>query len=718
MRRSNKTAGSVIAAIIQLAVNVQCLSSRQACADDTQVIATAAAVRALSTEDAMRHLTVRVVGVVTYFEVNPSVYAVRAFVQDETGGVYVAPGLGFTPDTLDLKPGQLVEVIGVTQPGSFSPCIGGSGTGPPSVRVLGQAELPTPIKLTARQLANPANDSQFVEVEAVLADVNFRSSEKRDTPGETVLSLQVEDRRFDAIVPEYEQDRTTGDGLVGAVVKVRGVFGSLFSEQRELTGMRLFVNDFDQVKIDVAAFKTLFDAPLRTAASVTRFDQRFPDRVRLRGRVTYFRPGSLLYVQDGTAGARIVNPICQEVSTGDAVEVVGYPSFGDGGATLANAVVRKFENDINTMPRSVTAENVLQGEHTGELITIDGLLMRSSNRASENILYLQSGDAVLHVHIPHEEEPLAETRFKPNSWLRVTGICVARPSHQVESDETPVSIRTVQVLARTDEDVEVLEAAPWWTPERMRWAIVTAATASVVCVVWIVALRRQVAAQADTIKINLTRSVIMEERARIARELHDSLEQDLSGVAIQLDGLKSRIGPTEESVVKSLDLARAMVRHSRSETKRAVWDLRTVALEDGDLANAIERLLTWGVQESSHEISVKTDGEPYPLPGPVKANLLRIAQEATTNALKHGRARHVKIILDYVDNAIRLKIEDDGSGFDSNQASRSRIPNFGLVGMRERAVRLGGTLDIVSEQGNGTTIEVIVPKDRFTNGHV
>jgi ligand-binding sensor domain-containing protein/signal transduction histidine kinase len=203
--------------------------------------------------------------------------------------------------------------------------------------------------------------------------------------------------------------------------------------------------------------------------------------------------------------------------------------------------------------------------------------------------------------------------------------------------------------------------------------------------------------------------LVLEERARLAREIHDTLAQGFVGISSQLDAVAMCM-PEEKTPARSyLDMARRMARHSLTEARRSVMDLRASALEGQDLAAAIEsgaRLWTAG---SGVELAVEVMGPGAKLPEEMEQHLLRIAQEAVTNALKHAAASRIEVKLHLEARRIHLRIGDNGRGFDQQDVFSSRAGHFGVIGMRERAERLGGELRLASNPGEGTEVEVTVP---------
>lgn len=204
-------------------------------------------------------------------------------------------------------------------------------------------------------------------------------------------------------------------------------------------------------------------------------------------------------------------------------------------------------------------------------------------------------------------------------------------------------------------------------------------------------------------------ALVLEERARLAREIHDTLAQAFVGISSQLDAVALSMPETAVSARKYLDLARKMARHSLTEARRSVMDLRASALEGSDLAAALASGTQLWTAGSGVDVEVDVSGPKSTLPEEVEQHLLRIAQEAVTNTLKHAAANKVRIRLYTEARKLYLRIVDNGRGFEQQDAFSTVGGHFGLLGMRERAERLGGELHLSSHPGVGTEVEVMVP---------
>jgi ligand-binding sensor domain-containing protein/two-component sensor histidine kinase len=201
---------------------------------------------------------------------------------------------------------------------------------------------------------------------------------------------------------------------------------------------------------------------------------------------------------------------------------------------------------------------------------------------------------------------------------------------------------------------------------------------------------------------------VLGERTRIAREIHDNLAQEMTGISVQLEVVARTMPPEADAARTHLDKARRQVRHGIAEARRYVWDLRSPALEENDLPAALSQTARRLTHETAIQTQVEVNGTFRPLPPLVENNLLRIGQEAVNNSVKHAHAARIFINLIFDARRVQLSIRDDGRGFDEHTALNGD-GHFGLLGMRERAAQIGGTLSVHGNKGSGTEVVADVP---------
>ncbi|HWH70738.1 MAG TPA: sensor histidine kinase, partial [Candidatus Sulfotelmatobacter sp.] len=226
---------------------------------------------------------------------------------------------------------------------------------------------------------------------------------------------------------------------------------------------------------------------------------------------------------------------------------------------------------------------------------------------------------------------------------------------------------------------------------------------------WVVTLKREVHHQTGVIQQKIQREAVLEERTRIAREFHDTIEQQVAAVTWQLQAARARLENSPAFVRQVLQLAESMLRHTQSEARHSVWNLRAQALDNGNLSEALQAAANYACNGAEVRTEVKVIGQAHSLPGRFENHLLRISQEAIANAVKHGVAKHICISLRYGPDTVQLVVSDDGKGFATAAAPSGAAGHFGLLGMRERAEKIGGTLSVTSVPGAGTEISLTAP---------
>jgi len=202
-------------------------------------------------------------------------------------------------------------------------------------------------------------------------------------------------------------------------------------------------------------------------------------------------------------------------------------------------------------------------------------------------------------------------------------------------------------------------------------------------------------------------AAVLEERNRLAREIHDSLTHSLTGVVLQLEAAEDVLAADPREAHQHLVTARDLARSGLDAVRRALQALRPSLLDEGDLPCAVRRTTQELVAHTGVNAAFSLRGRRQPLAREVEDDLVRIAQEAVTNAVRHADAAHVRTELVYEPGAVRLRIVDDGKGFETRAGAPAA--GLGLAGMRERAQRIGAKLRLRTDRGKGTTVEVSVP---------
>ena len=635
-------------------------------------------VRQLSPEDAALQYPVRLRGVITDDVPSPDF-----FVQDSTAGVYVE---GSKISNLPHHFGDLIEVEGVTGPGKFAPVIVER-----SFRVIGKATLPKSRVYSFGELSDGELDSQWVRIRGIVRAVSI----DRTSWSETTLALRIASDGGQVSVRVPIPSEQNFSSWIDTEVLLEGVCGSLFNAQRQLTGIMLYVPRLSFITVEM-------QAPAVPLSSLLTFTpgEGLQHRVRVRGTVGYQQLGKALFLQAEGRGLRVLTEQDTKLSIGDVVDAVGFPAMGESAPVLKDALFSRVGLAVPLSPIPLDMQAPWE-TYDGALVETEATLLGRDMQAGAMRLLLQQGQHLFDVTLSPADASERILSVPLNSNVRITGICL------VQSGGLWSVPQSFRILLRSPQDLVVLRTPSWWNLRHTMWLL--GGTVGILCIViaWIVVLGRRLREQMDLIRQKLRSGAVLQERNRIARELHDNLEQELAGITMQLDLAVDCFKQAPKVAHQALETARNMSRHSMVDARRSVWDLRCHLLEEGDLVSALRHIVQPSSPRDDVRVEVSVAGAPTRLPAAVEMNLLRIGQEAVANAIKHGRAHAVHALLQFEDDKVRLCITDDGRGFRPQDTPPSG--HFGLLDMRERAHSMGCALEVESAPDCGTKIAVEIP---------
>jgi len=228
-------------------------------------------------------------------------------------------------------------------------------------------------------------------------------------------------------------------------------------------------------------------------------------------------------------------------------------------------------------------------------------------------------------------------------------------------------------------------------------------------------------------EFNIALEARVNERTRIARELHDTLLQSLQGLMFQFQATRNMLPRRPADAMRTLDEAISETEEAIAESRDAIQDLRSQPVSEGDLATLLEATAEElaAVPDPNQEspgFRVIVEGEPQKLTQELQDEVYRIAREVLRNAFQHAGAGQIEAEIRFDKNQLRLRIRDDGKGIDPEVLEESRRPgHWGLPGVRERAQRIGSQLSFWSQAGAGTEVELTIPAaiayEASTNGH-
>ena len=417
------------------------------------------------------------------------------------------------------------------------------------------------------------------------------------------------------------------------------------------------------------------------------------DVVLLRGVVTLVRR-RIVYVQDQTGAIAVFPSEQAQLAIGDEVELRGaYQRNGASGA-IYNAKIRKLWSGSAPVPVSLKPAQAAEGSFAGRLIDTEGKLLHKS-LSGEYLRLTMEGDGQIFAATLELSSPLSgstdlENRLEEGSVVRLVGTCAT----SAEFDKTAGN--AFVVLLRSSDDIRVVSPAPWWSVTHAVWT----GCAALMLISLIYWMRHR--------SLNKRFEAIVEERSRIAREMHDTLAQGFSGLSYQLEGLAHQVNAsaTQDSIDEHLKLALQLVRHCREEAHRSIFALRSLTQSDPDLLALLLNSCEAARVGAHAIIRGGVEGRPAPLADEVLNHLLRIGQEAITNALRYSRASEVAVSIRFEPGFVTLTVGDAGVGFDVAAAPSIQAGHFGIAGMKERARHIRAELNIESAPGLGTRISV------------
>ncbi len=425
-------------------------------------------------------------------------------------------------------------------------------------------------------------------------------------------------------------------------------------------------------------------SPVETVASL-KLVRRQARTAALRGTVVLTSPR--LYLQDTTGGAAVVGPSLPGLKLGDEVEARGEVDLRDYSLVLRSAQVRLLWAGAPMPPVSITASQAATGAYDAMFIEVEGFLAERSNAANGSLeLDLTSNGQSFRAIVDPGRNRTSLRRLAAQSRLRLRGVCVVDP-------EFTHNLYPFVLLVPSADDIEVLAGPPWWSARSLALFALGAT------ILLLLALLLYI--RVDHWRLQ----AVLDERERIAHEMHDSLAQSFVGIGFQLQAIGNGVPRDLPEVNHQLQLACELVRHSHEEARRSLMTLRREFLQAEPLHTALERFARRMVEHGAVDVRLDVSGEENGLPYAMKDALFRIGQEAVANSLLHGSPSAILIQTEYKSTAISMVIEDNGVGFEPT----SPVRGFGLQGMRKRAEGIAAMLQVTSSPGAGTRVIVTAP---------
>lgn len=652
--------------------------------DAPPVLSSIQQVRELAPHQASAGLPVRLRGVVTFSI--PSIATL--FIHDGSAGIFVEQTLG--PNANGPQKGDLIEVSGITGEGLFAPVIKGRNSHGATWERIKHIGLPEPRKVNGLELSDPSADSDWISIDARVLEVLMDDDD-------LILACLANNHEFRVLLEGPLPHESVPWDLAESHIRVRGVVATTFNSGRQMTSRFLRTASLNDIILLDNSIRQPAEPKLVRADELLQVDGPGPDDlIRIRGIAALALPGQGMFLQVDGGGIWVQTAQPLAASPGTVIEVIGWPRPGEMKPFIRARRANVLGITTPPQPRTLTARQALNAHHDAEWVRVKAELIDSFHSPEGTMLELRDREMIFRCLLPNSQKSPTPV-FRRGSTLEISGIAKITPigSFILRVEDT------LLLLTRSSADVKVLAPPPFWTA---RTVSISAAGIIAALLTFYGFTRARRSREEETQRREF--DAVLAERGRFAREIHDSLAQGLTSISLQLECVRDQIPKNPSNASAHVETARSLVRESLREARRTVWNLRPLALGEADLANSIHRYATQLSRDGAVSTSQQIEGTPRPLPPDHEAALLRIAQEALTNAARHSDATEIKHRIRFGNGWVTLTIMDNGKGFDV----ASRVgKGFGLTGMHERVSALGGSLSIDSQPGQGTEVSATLP---------
>jgi signal transduction histidine kinase len=649
---------------------------------DSSTLVKAEQVQTLALDDARRHLPVQLRGVVTS-KGNPFDYWLS--LQDETRGIFV--NFHNVSNGVPIC-GDFYEVIGHSGAGDFAPIVIAD-----RIVRLGRGEFPRPISPSWDELNSGSVDVQWVEIKGLVTAVYSNTLSMLLPSGE--IEVRVE-----------EPTPSNLESMEKAVVRIRGVLFAVWNAAREVRSGNILMRNA-KVTVDTPPPADPFDAVLKTPRELLLFDAQATAfrRVKVRGQIVY-ADSTQAFLQEGGEGLRLLLAGKVKLSPGDQVEAVGYPNISKSSLLLRETVIRKTGKAALPIPESLEEPQLARAGLDSMRVRVKGKLLGWHLEQGEPVLEMQAGVHLFFARLAGGSP--RDISFRSGSSLALTGVYVARIRDPAVTGEG----QSFEILINSPADIEILSQPSWWTLPRLLIVIGILLAVLIASSAWIRQLRRLVEQRTRQLHREIQERELAEkqraveaERARIARDLHDDLGSSLTEISV-LASSGQHSGPAEQKVLSAFRMIAGKARELVAALDTIVW---AVDPKDNSLQSFADYLCDFAEEYLSSSGIVCRFDVPVTLPpvvldGRLRHDLFLAVKESLNNIVRHAGATEVKLRLSVDADRLHVEIRDNGKGFvtDASRAGK------GLKNLPARLAKIGGTCDVESTVGQGTTVKIVL----------
>jgi len=575
-----------------------------------------------------------------------------------------------------------------------------------SVDVLERGKPPQTIEARAEDLSGDRYFNQRVRLVGTMASVHRDEFD----PLYNWMVLRTPNGNFFAAVRERLYPLTELRTLVDGEVSIEGI-AMPFANYRMPQGAFVTIFEKDALRVLRPSVGDHFDVP-------TLSNARNNIRQRVHG-IVLASCANRFFIQTESHACLAVYLADASFmpKPGDEVNVAGYATKGMFDLQMSDAMVKMFSDATHELPPAVAdlgdtpfetdVPDKTAHEYHGRIVRVSGVVLPPDYDTTGNGLVSIVSNRHRHL-IDISGLPLSvRDQLRPSATVEVTGLCIAE--YEAHAFATGFcQFKGFTVIPRQISDIRTIKSPPWWTVGRLFIVIMVLGGVVIIVLAWNRMLRKLSERRSQQLyreQIEHERaSMKIEERTRLAIELHDSISQTLTGVAMQVESASRANARANAAVDRFLQTGIWMLSSCRRELKSCLWDLHRRTFEEKDMTEAIIRTIE--PHKGNAAVTVRFNVARSLFTEPVTHAILRIIRELVSNAVRHGSATHVQVAGELRDGVVRFSVRDNGCGFDVSRAPGPSQGHFGLSGIRERLRKYGGDIKTESAVGKGTKTTV------------
>ena len=615
------------------------------------------------------------------------------------------------PEAPRLTPGDIAEISGFVR--YFSPTRNYFRA--EECRIIRHGPKPEPINASISDLLNGKFNYQLTRTIGILRD----SVTSETHPGWIMLVVCSGKDRLFISVPMTREIKSL-EALVGRRISAVGICLPGDYSPRKWFGPTFKVaSPSDIVALEPAAI------PNERIPDITSIACASPDEIRSLGMhqaigtvvAAWGGHSAVIKTPTDYVGLELLQappPTC-----GQAIRAIGLPETDLYRINLTRATwtaIPSIQPADKSTPELVSPSAIISdgadgiqinNRYFGRTIRMRGRVLSIPDGGRTSLMHLENGNRVFTADVSNC--PAVLDGLDVGCFVEITGACILESSNLHRPSKFP-RMGNFLIVLRSPRDIQIIARPSWWTPARLATAICILLVLIVAILVWNATLRIAVFRKSRALlkeqTAKIEESLKIDERTRLAVELHDYLAQNLTVVSYQISSAQNAFREKLPDAERFIEKADRMLQSCRTDLRRCLWDLKSDALSELDFTKAV--LKTTALVAGESAVIARFDIRRTRLSDSTAHAILSICRELVSNAVQHGKAKTIRIAGEQKDGMIRFSVRDDGCGFDPAHRQGPEQGHFGLSGIIERVKRLGGQFEIRSSPETGTRIVITV----------